>query len=109
MITTFLLKLTQRLNEYKTRMGLTYFREFKVNTTTGPKYTKVLGVEVDHDGKEKTRNIIAFIDNQTGDIFKPASFKAPAKHARGNVNSAQNGMEAISAAGHVVYLGTQHG
>lgn len=104
MITTFLLKLTQRLNEYKTLMGLTYFREFKVNITAGPKYTKVWGVEVGHDSSERTRNIIAFIDNQTGDIYKPASCKAPAKHSRGNVNSAQNGMEAISASGHVIYM-----
>ncbi len=27
----------------------------------------------------------AFIDRTSGDIFKPASYKAPAKHARGNI------------------------
>ena len=30
-------------------------------------------------------SIHAFIDISNGDIFKPASFKAPAKGARGNV------------------------
>jgi hypothetical protein len=27
----------------------------------------------------------AFIDNATGDLFKPAGFNGPAKHARGNI------------------------
>lgn len=29
-----------------------------------------------------------FIDTATGDIFKPDGFKRPAKHARGNIRSA---------------------
>jgi len=32
-------------------------------------------------------SIHAFIDKTTGDVFKPASIKAPAKHARFNVLS----------------------
>ncbi len=34
-----------------------------------------------------------------GDILKAATWKAPAKHARGNVFSPTNGAEAISAGG----------
>ena len=32
-----------------------------------------------------SRSVHAFIDQKTGDVFKPASFKAPAKIARYNV------------------------
>jgi len=36
--------------------------------------------------------VYAFIDKVTGDIYKPASWKAPAKHARGNVFAADHGL-----------------
>lgn len=35
--------------------------------------------------KDTHDRIFAFIDTTNGDILKPASCKAPAKHARGNV------------------------
>lgn len=41
------------------------------------------------------RAVHSFVSIETGDVFKPASWKAPAKHARGNIYSDQNGMEAI--------------
>ncbi len=41
-------------------------------------------------------SVTAFIDKQTGDIYKPASFMAPAKGVRGNVNSEKNGEEALN-------------
>lgn len=47
-------------------------------------------------------SIIAFINRETGDIFKPASTKAPAKHARGNVFEG-NGVSALTCDGSVVY------
>ena len=31
------------------------------------------------------RSAWAFIDSTNGDVLKPASWKAPAKHARGNI------------------------
>jgi hypothetical protein len=40
--------------------------------------------------------IWAFVERTTGDIFKPASFNAPAKYARGNIFSDTNGLEALS-------------
>lgn len=41
----------------------------------------------------------AFINKENGDILKPASFKAPAKHARGNIFDEHNGMKYITAYG----------
>jgi len=42
------------------------------------------------------QSIHSFIDKTTGDIYKPASTQAHAKHARGNVLSASGGAEALS-------------
>lgn len=104
MINNFAAALAQRLNDYKNRMGYTYFKEYITETQTGRKFAKVFAVEVYHDNSHNHRRIVAFVDIQTGDIFKPAGFNAPAKHARGNVNSPTFGMEAINDNGHVHYL-----
>jgi len=32
-----------------------------------------------------SRSVHAFVDKKTGDVYKPASFKAPAKHIRFNL------------------------
>ena len=34
-----------------------------------------------------------FIDRTNGDVLKAASFKAPAKHARGNIYDGHNGLK----------------
>lgn len=41
----------------------------------------------------------AFIDRSTGDVLKPATYKAPAKHARGNIFDPQNGMGSMGPYG----------
>jgi hypothetical protein len=48
-------------------------------------------------------SVFAFIDAETGDILKPANFKAPAKHARGNIFDQSGGLDAITPYG-VKYL-----
>jgi len=42
--------------------------------------------------EEHGSSAFAFIDSTNGDILKPASWKAPAKHARGNVFDADFGL-----------------
>ena len=104
-ITSFINALTDRLNEHKKASGLTYFETYRVEATEGKKYFKIYKTEMLHNGHPFShRSLVAFVDKTTGDIFKPASFAAPAKHSRGNVLSAQNGMEAISPDGFVYYL-----
>jgi len=39
-----------------------------------------------------SRSAWAFVDMETGDIYKPAGWNAPAKHARGNIYDATQGM-----------------
>jgi hypothetical protein len=38
----------------------------------------------------------AFIDRTCGDVLKPATYKAPAKHARGNLFDTSGGMASMS-------------
>jgi len=53
--------------------------------SSGRRYHKVF---MYRDGQRDS--IHAFIDKKTGDVFKPASFKAPAKGARYNVLNIQS-------------------
>ena len=54
----------------------------------GPRYARVMNVE-----RGKVASVYAFVDMATGDVLKPANFRAPAKHARGNVLDASNGLQ----------------
>lgn len=46
-----------------------------------------------------TRSAWGFVDKETGDVLKAASWKAPAKGSRGNIFKEDNGAEAITAYG----------
>ena len=61
--------------------------------SSGRKYHKVF---MYRDGQRDS--IHAFIDKKTGDVFKPASFKAPAKIARYNVLNIQSREEMLERA-----------
>ena len=103
-ISFFLNALQNKLNERKQAIGLTYFDHYDVFATEGKKFFKVYRQEIHANSHKGPQHIVAFIDKVTGDIFKPASFNAPAKHSRGNVNSESHGMEAINEQGFVNYL-----
>ena len=53
--------------------------KYSVSFETGKKYIRVVR---DIYGQ---RSVLAFIEITTGDIYKAASWKAPAKNARGNL------------------------
>jgi len=61
----------------------------------GKKYARL--VKSENGGQSKSA--WAFIDLSNGDILKPAGWKAPAKHARGNINDEFQGMRRISWTG----------
>jgi len=48
------------------------------------KYVRV----VRSDGYGASRSVHCFVEIETGDVFKAESWKAPAKHARGNIYAA---------------------
>jgi hypothetical protein len=99
----FLDLLESHLKGYKERVGFTFFEKYAVAFKEGQKYTKIFTVEVTSSGEQR-RSITAFIDNETGDILKPAGYGVPAKHARGNINSDRYGMEAFNESCFVRYL-----
>lgn len=41
----------------------------------------------------------AFVDRTNGDVLKPATWKSPAKHARGNIFDEKNGLGSIGPYG----------
>jgi hypothetical protein len=57
----------------------------------GKRYAKLIRVTTSRTGS--SRSVYGFVDIDTGDILKPAGWKAPAKHARGNINDASGGMD----------------
>ena len=57
------------------------------------KYTKIIM------DKGNQRSVWAFIDRTNGDVLKPANWKAPAKHPRGNLYDEEDGMKFIQWTG----------
>jgi hypothetical protein len=103
-LVSFLKSYENRLNEFKASQGYTYFDRYDVSIEILKRYIKVFANEIGGTPCGQRSRIVAFIDKNTGDIFKPATYKAPAKHARGNINSDKNGMEAVSVTGDIIYL-----
>ena len=57
---------------------------YKFVIESGRKYHKIV-MEVPNDNRPPSRSVHAFVDRTTGDLYKAASFKAPAKHVRFNL------------------------
>ena len=53
---------------------------YKFYIESGRKYHKIV---METNGQ--SRSVHAFVDKKTGEVYKPASFKAPAKHVRFNL------------------------
>ena len=69
-------KLAQALQENYDRNG--YSRDTVFDIKEGRKYIKISMIN-------NQESVHAFIDRKTGDVFKPASWRGPAKHARYNL------------------------
>ena len=57
----------------------------KFEIREGKKYYKIVQVEFDtfqNRNEYRDSSVHAFVDKNTGDVYKPASWKAPAKHVR---------------------------
>lgn len=65
----------------------------------GNKYVKI--VEVRHGSVGKS--VYGFVEKSTGNILKAASWRAPAKHSRGNIYDADGGASACTPWG-IKYL-----
>ena len=58
--------------------------EYKFVIESGRKYHKIIMV-IPNENRPASRSVHAFVDMKTGEVYKPASFKAPAKHVRFNL------------------------
>lgn len=77
------------------KMNFPNLKPSQLITKAGKKYVKVISKARSGSGTSAW----AFIDKTTGDILKPATWKAPAKHARGNIFSQDNGVNSVSPYG----------
>ena len=78
-------KLVLAMKQWHADNGMPAKWETKYIYETGRKYFKVVRVEDEYKSNDEHRCVEAFIDRQTGDIFKPASWSRPAKGARFNL------------------------
>jgi hypothetical protein len=65
----------------------------------GKRYIKIVSVRQSGGGKSVHTFIDAKEGNTFGDILKPASWKAPAKHSRGNVFDGSWGVNSVGVYG----------
>ena len=75
--------------------------DYDFTVESGRKYHKII---MDANG---SRSVHAFIDKKTGEVYKPASFKSPAKHVRFNLlmeNSREFLFENCDWAGSYLYM-----
>lgn len=84
---TFYNKLTEYINNYG------FAIDPEITYTKGRKYIKVI----------TSNSSYAFIDKNTGNIYKAATWSAPAKTARGNIFSDDYGLNCCGPYG-VAYL-----
>ena len=54
---------------------------YKFYIESGRKYHKII-MEIPNENRDPSRSVHAFVDKKTGEVYKPASFKAPAKIVR---------------------------
>lgn len=93
------MKGAQKLIDDDYRRNYTKLKPPKLEIKKGGRYYKVIRKEQSGSGG----SVHAFIDGKEGptygDILKPASYKAPAKHARGNLFDGSWGLKYMSAYG----------
>ena len=68
----------------KGKVGRHEAPSYKFVIESGRKYHKII-METPNHNRPPSRGVHAFVDKKTGEVYKPASFKAPAKHVRFNL------------------------
>ena len=79
---------------------------YKFVIETGRKYHKII-MEIPNENRDPSRSVHAFVDKKTGEVYKAASFKAPAKHVRFNlldINSREECFKRADWAGGYLYM-----
>ena len=93
--------LTRNIKEQRFPENTKYYQEqlnaildgtanlYKFDYSVGKKYIKVFNLQYEEANDYYNRpagyrqgSVVAFVDRSTGEVYKPASWKAPAKHVR---------------------------
>jgi len=96
--------MTRNLDEKRNPEYKSYYKEqlqkiedgtanlYKWDYSVGKKYIKVFNLQYQESNDYYNRkagyrqgSVTAFVDKQTGEVYKPASWKSPAKHVRYNL------------------------
>jgi len=78
----FFVGLTDKLDAHWKATMPADFPQDEVRAENGRRYVKVI----------VGTSVYAFLDKTNGNVLKPASWKSPAKHARGNIFKADSGL-----------------
>ena len=101
---SFVKAIAEKRSEYRKEMKFTYLDDMGARIGDGgDKFLRVMSTDIGHDGKEMGASIYCFIATQDvenkalgkvkrGDVLKPASWKTPARHARGHIFEPDNGL-----------------
>ena len=82
--------------------GYTFATPGTIVKRGGKRYAKLASIETRGD-ETVERGVHSFVEIATGLIFKPASYKAPAKHARGSIYE-NNGRDSLTDMGSIRYM-----
>jgi len=94
----------KKVDEYMEHSGYAPLQKTKLRVAKGSRrYIKVTALRLiqNTEGEYKVNgeSAWAFIDTTNGDILKPASWKAPAKHSRGNLFDSNKGLGMVGPQG----------
>jgi len=76
----------------------------KLEYSAGRKYIKVNQFRVHSDGSFSNNGVFMFIDKESGAVYKPASYKAPAKHIRFMINQLADNPDIVDPYGSFLYI-----
>jgi len=92
-------------NEWKVlslENGRSVYTQLEVEV--GRKYIKIWSYLVGSEGRINGRSCWMFVDNKTGECYKPASYKAPAKGVRFMIDFLANNCHVCDPYGSFLYL-----
>lgn len=108
---SFIAGVAAKRSAYHKAQKFTYIADMGARLEDGgEKFLRVMSTEIGHDGRECRASIYCFVAAQDvtnkalgavkkGDVLKPASWKTPARHARGNVFDSDNGLKSCEQYG----------
>ena len=90
------LQLVQKASDQRMAKDFPTLPREKFHFDKGKRYWRLVRTT---DGGGHSQSVFCFLDTTNGDVLKAASWKAPAKHARGNIFNGDYGMGGVGAYG----------